>query len=159
MAPSSAPSSPASGSSRANEDQSALGFREFWGGIASSQLSAALVLTALLTKKTTRISRLYQIERSFEHIAEKLLILGAKVQRVRDFRLLYSYSDDINRQCSQYDSALKLRKDSRTWPSGPEEQRRSTLGKRSLSISKILKTPTLQRSAWHGLQKFIQPKM
>ncbi|KAB2641474.1 MAG: UDP-N-acetylglucosamine 1-carboxyvinyltransferase [Verrucomicrobia bacterium] len=46
--------------------------------------SAALVLAALTAKGTTAIHRLYHIDRGYEHIDEKLLLLGADVQRVRD---------------------------------------------------------------------------
>lgn len=46
--------------------------------------SAALVLAALSAKGTTAISRLYHIDRGYEHIDEKLLQLGANVERVRD---------------------------------------------------------------------------
>lgn len=45
--------------------------------------SAALVLAALTAKGTTEISRLYHIDRGYEHIDEKLLALGANVERVR----------------------------------------------------------------------------
>ncbi|MGJ8632598.1 MAG: UDP-N-acetylglucosamine 1-carboxyvinyltransferase [Luteolibacter sp.] len=45
--------------------------------------SAALVLAALRAKGTTEISRVYHIDRGYEHIDEKLLMLGAKVERVR----------------------------------------------------------------------------
>ncbi|WP_411826427.1 UDP-N-acetylglucosamine 1-carboxyvinyltransferase [Luteolibacter sp. AS25] len=45
--------------------------------------SAALVLAALKAKGTTEISRLYHIDRGYEHIDEKLLMLGANVERVR----------------------------------------------------------------------------
>jgi len=45
--------------------------------------SAALVLAALRAKGTTEISRLYHIDRGYEHIDEKLLALGADVERVR----------------------------------------------------------------------------
>jgi UDP-N-acetylglucosamine 1-carboxyvinyltransferase len=45
--------------------------------------SAALVLAALTAKGTTEINRLYHIDRGYEHIDEKLLVLGAKVERVR----------------------------------------------------------------------------
>ncbi len=45
--------------------------------------SAALVLAALTAKGSTEISRLYHIDRGYEHIDEKLLTLGAKVERVR----------------------------------------------------------------------------
>ncbi|MEX1049300.1 MAG: UDP-N-acetylglucosamine 1-carboxyvinyltransferase [Akkermansiaceae bacterium] len=46
--------------------------------------SAALVLAALTAKGSTEISRLYHIDRGYEHIDEKLLTLGADVERVKD---------------------------------------------------------------------------
>jgi UDP-N-acetylglucosamine 1-carboxyvinyltransferase len=46
--------------------------------------SAALVLAALTAKGSTEISRLYHIDRGYEHIDEKLLMLGADVQRVKE---------------------------------------------------------------------------
>ncbi len=46
--------------------------------------SAALVLAALTAKGSTEISRLYHIDRGYEHIDEKLLMLGAHVERVKD---------------------------------------------------------------------------
>ena len=46
--------------------------------------SAALVLAGLQARGETRISRLYHIDRGYEHIDEKLLLLGAQVERVRD---------------------------------------------------------------------------
>jgi UDP-N-acetylglucosamine 1-carboxyvinyltransferase len=45
--------------------------------------SAALVLAALTAKGATEINRLYHIDRGYEHIDEKLLTLGADVERVR----------------------------------------------------------------------------
>jgi UDP-N-acetylglucosamine 1-carboxyvinyltransferase len=45
--------------------------------------SAALVLAALAAEGTTEINRLYHIDRGYEHIDEKLLLLGASVERVR----------------------------------------------------------------------------
>lgn len=45
--------------------------------------SAALVLAGLTAKGTTEINRLYHIDRGYEHIDEKLLNLGANVERVR----------------------------------------------------------------------------
>jgi UDP-N-acetylglucosamine 1-carboxyvinyltransferase len=45
--------------------------------------SAALVLAALTARGTTEINRLYHIDRGYEHIDEKLLMLGAAVERVR----------------------------------------------------------------------------
>eukprot|EP00112_Aurelia_sp_Birch-Aquarium-sp1_P009665 Seg21046.1 transcript_id=Seg21046.1/GoldUCD/mRNA.D3Y31 product="UDP-N-acetylglucosamine 1-carboxyvinyltransferase" protein_id=Seg21046.1/GoldUCD/D3Y31 len=46
--------------------------------------SAALVLSALTAKGSTEINRLYHIDRGYEHIDEKLLMLGADVERVRE---------------------------------------------------------------------------
>lgn len=46
--------------------------------------SAALVLAGLTAKGSTTISRLYHIDRGYEHIDEKLLMLGADVERIRD---------------------------------------------------------------------------
>jgi UDP-N-acetylglucosamine 1-carboxyvinyltransferase len=46
--------------------------------------SAALVLAALTAKGTTEINRLYHIDRGYEHIDEKLLALGANVERIRE---------------------------------------------------------------------------
>lgn len=46
--------------------------------------SAALVLAGLTGKGSTEISRLYHIDRGYEHIDEKLLMLGANVERVKD---------------------------------------------------------------------------
>jgi UDP-N-acetylglucosamine 1-carboxyvinyltransferase len=46
--------------------------------------SAALVLAALTAKGATEIHRLYHIDRGYEHIDEKLLMLGACVERVKD---------------------------------------------------------------------------
>jgi UDP-N-acetylglucosamine 1-carboxyvinyltransferase len=45
--------------------------------------SAALVLAALRARGSTEISRVYHIDRGYEHIDEKLLTLGANVERVR----------------------------------------------------------------------------
>lgn len=45
--------------------------------------SAALVLAALRARGSTEISRLYHIDRGYEHIDEKLLMLGANVERVK----------------------------------------------------------------------------
>lgn len=45
--------------------------------------SAALVLAALTASGSTEISRLYHIDRGYEHIDEKLIMLGANVERVR----------------------------------------------------------------------------
>ena len=45
--------------------------------------SAALVLAALTARGATEINRLYHIDRGYEHIDEKLVQLGAKMERVR----------------------------------------------------------------------------
>lgn len=44
--------------------------------------SAALVLSALTAKGSTEISRVYHIDRGYEHIDEKLIGLGAAIERV-----------------------------------------------------------------------------
>ncbi len=44
--------------------------------------SAALVLAALTAKGDTEISRVYHIDRGYEHIDEKLMALGATIQRL-----------------------------------------------------------------------------
>lgn len=44
--------------------------------------SAALVLSALTAKGNTEISRVYHIDRGYEHIDEKLIALGAEIERV-----------------------------------------------------------------------------
>jgi UDP-N-acetylglucosamine 1-carboxyvinyltransferase len=46
--------------------------------------SAALVLAALRAKGDTHVNRLYHIDRGYEHIDDKLLELGARVQRVKE---------------------------------------------------------------------------
>lgn len=46
--------------------------------------SAALVLSALTAEGSTDIHRVYHIDRGYEHIDEKLLTLGAKVERVQE---------------------------------------------------------------------------
>jgi len=46
--------------------------------------SAALVLAGLTASGETEISRLYHIDRGYEHIDEKLDMLGATVTRIRD---------------------------------------------------------------------------
>ncbi len=46
--------------------------------------SAALVLSALTAEGSTEISRVYHIDRGYEHIDEKFLTLGADIQRVRE---------------------------------------------------------------------------
>ena len=44
--------------------------------------SAALVLSALTAKGNTEISRVYHIDRGYEHIDEKLINLGADIERL-----------------------------------------------------------------------------
>ena len=46
--------------------------------------SAALILAGLVAKGTTRISRVYHIDRGYERIEEKLRAVGAHVERVRE---------------------------------------------------------------------------
>lgn len=46
--------------------------------------SAALVLSALCAKGTTEINRLYHIDRGYENIDDKLIMLGANIERVRE---------------------------------------------------------------------------
>lgn len=46
--------------------------------------SAALVLAGLTAKGITQISRVYHIDRGYEHIDEKLNEVGAKIKRVRN---------------------------------------------------------------------------
>lgn len=46
--------------------------------------SAALVLAALKAEGTTEIHRLYHIDRGYEMIDEKLLAIGAAVERQPD---------------------------------------------------------------------------
>ena len=46
--------------------------------------SAALILAGLIAKGTTRISRIYHIDRGYEHIEEKLKAVGADIRRVSE---------------------------------------------------------------------------
>ncbi len=46
--------------------------------------SAALVLAALNAKGTTKVDRLYHIDRGYEHLDEKLGLLGAVTERVKE---------------------------------------------------------------------------
>ena len=46
--------------------------------------SAALVLAGLVAEGKTEISRIYHLDRGYEHIEEKLLAVGAKVERVKE---------------------------------------------------------------------------
>ena len=44
--------------------------------------SASLVLAGLVAKGTTRVDRIYHIDRGYECIEEKLQQLGARIRRV-----------------------------------------------------------------------------
>ena len=46
--------------------------------------SAALVLAGLMAKGETAVNRLYHIDRGYENIDEKLIMVGAKMRRVRE---------------------------------------------------------------------------
>ena len=46
--------------------------------------SAALVLAGLVAKGTTRIDRVYHIDRGYERFEEKLAALGASIRRVSE---------------------------------------------------------------------------
>src|SRR5687767_14093385 len=46
--------------------------------------SAALVLAGLVARGTTRLDRVYHIDRGYEKIEEKLNAVGARIERVRD---------------------------------------------------------------------------
>ena len=46
--------------------------------------SAALVLAGLCSSGTTEINRLYHIDRGYENIDDKLIMLGADIERVRE---------------------------------------------------------------------------
>lgn len=46
--------------------------------------SAALVLAGLVARGKTEISRIYHLDRGYEHLDEKLNSLGAKIERVKD---------------------------------------------------------------------------
>jgi len=46
--------------------------------------SAALVLAGLVADGCTEISRIYHLDRGYEHIEQKLLSVGAKVKRVKE---------------------------------------------------------------------------
>jgi UDP-N-acetylglucosamine 1-carboxyvinyltransferase len=53
-------------------------------GVIASDLraSASLVLAALVAKGETVIDRVYHIDRGYEHIEDKLAVVGANVRRV-----------------------------------------------------------------------------
>lgn len=50
--------------------------------------SACLVLAALVAEGTTRIDRIYHLDRGYEKMEEKLHALGVHVERTRDSRKL-----------------------------------------------------------------------
>jgi UDP-N-acetylglucosamine 1-carboxyvinyltransferase len=63
------------------------GVKELQGArVMASDLraSAALVLAAMAAKGTTRIDRVYHIDRGYEKIEQKLAAVGARIERVRD---------------------------------------------------------------------------
>ncbi len=63
------------------------GVKELQGAtIMASDLraSAALVLAALAAKGTTRIDRVYHIDRGYEKIEEKLRAVGADIERIKE---------------------------------------------------------------------------
>ncbi len=46
--------------------------------------SAALILTGLMAEGETKVSRIYHLDRGYEHLEQKLASLGAKIRRERD---------------------------------------------------------------------------
>jgi UDP-N-acetylglucosamine 1-carboxyvinyltransferase len=65
------------------------GVKELQGAaVMASDLraSAALVVAALMAKGTTRIDRVYHIDRGYEKIEQKLAAVGAQIERVRENR-------------------------------------------------------------------------
>jgi len=63
------------------------GVRELQGAhVMASDLraSAALVLAGLVAKGTTRIDRVYHIDRGYEKIEQKLAAVGARIERVKE---------------------------------------------------------------------------
>ena len=46
--------------------------------------SASLILAGLVAEGTTEISRIYHIDRGYEHIEEKLSSIGAYIRRIKD---------------------------------------------------------------------------
>ena len=43
--------------------------------------SAALVLAGLAARGTTEVSRIYHLDRGYEHLEQKLAALGARIER------------------------------------------------------------------------------
>jgi UDP-N-acetylglucosamine 1-carboxyvinyltransferase len=65
------------------------GVKELQGAsVMASDLraSAALVLAGLVAKGTTRIDRVYHIDRGYEKIEQKLNAVGARIERVKEVR-------------------------------------------------------------------------
>jgi len=63
------------------------GVRELQGAnVMASDLraSAALVLAGLVAKGTTKIDRVYHIDRGYEKIEQKLAVVGAHIERIND---------------------------------------------------------------------------
>jgi len=63
------------------------GVKELQGAtVMASDLraSAALVLAALVARGTTKINRVYHIDRGYEKIEQKLVAVGADIQRMRE---------------------------------------------------------------------------
>ena len=63
------------------------GVKELQGAtVMASDLraSAALVLAAMVARGTTRINRVYHIDRGYEKIEEKLIAVGAQIERVKE---------------------------------------------------------------------------
>ncbi len=63
------------------------GVRELQGAnVMASDLraSAALVLAALVAHGTTRIDRIYHIDRGYEKFEQKLVAVGADIERVKE---------------------------------------------------------------------------
>ncbi|MGA2443231.1 MAG: UDP-N-acetylglucosamine 1-carboxyvinyltransferase [Tepidisphaeraceae bacterium] len=63
------------------------GVRELQGAnVMASDLraSAALVLAALVAKGSTRIDRVYHIDRGYEKIEQKLAAVGAQIERIKE---------------------------------------------------------------------------
>ncbi|MBF0552185.1 MAG: UDP-N-acetylglucosamine 1-carboxyvinyltransferase, partial [Deltaproteobacteria bacterium] len=46
--------------------------------------SASLVLAGLVATGTTEISRVYHLDRGYEHIEKKLAALGAQITRIKE---------------------------------------------------------------------------
>ena len=48
--------------------------------------SAALVLAGLVADGATDVSRVYNLDRGYENLVQKLQYLGAKIRREKDLR-------------------------------------------------------------------------